>query len=108
MKTLHDLYFHAWHWLFQQVQLGVWFGNIVAGVVVFCVVSLFWPKVRHAIERFAKRHLANLRAEIHAKLDAQHKEKMEQAERHHQEKTAQAERHHKAQLAAIRKSKETP
>lgn len=103
MHALHNAYFHAWHWLFQMVQLGNWFGNIVAGVISFAVLSLFWPRVRHAIERATKRHLSELRAEIHAKLDAQHKEKMEQAERHHQEKVIQAEKHHKAQLAAIKK-----
>ena len=107
MTRLHGIFFHAWHFVFQQVQLQNWMGNIVAGIIVFCTVSLFWPKVRHAMERFAKRHFESLKAEIHEKLDAQHVEKMAQAERHHQEKVTQAERHHKSQLAAIRNAKET-
>ena len=33
MKTLHDIYFHSWHFTFQQIQLTNWMGNIVAGAV---------------------------------------------------------------------------
>ena len=64
-----SVYFHAWHWLFQQVQLSQWMGNITAGVIVFLTVSLCWPKIRHAIERFVKRHVSQGNAELHAKLD---------------------------------------
>lgn len=70
---IHGVYFHAYHWTFQQVQLSQWFGNIVAGVVVFIAVSLFWPRLRHAIERFVKRHVAAGNAELHAKLDESHR-----------------------------------
>ncbi|NNN07804.1 MAG: hypothetical protein HKL85_01255 [Acidimicrobiaceae bacterium] len=99
MTELHDIYFHAWHWLFQMVQLGNWVGNIVAGVITFITLTIVWPKFRHVVER------AIGVTALHKKLDAQHTEKMTQAERHHQEKMAQAERHHKAQLAATRKAR---
>lgn len=58
---LHNLYFHIWHWLFQQVQLDNWFGNIVAGVVGYLL----------ARDRYRKFH-DKLNAPLHDKLDHAH------------------------------------
>lgn len=35
MNWLHGVWFHSWHFFYQQAQLDNWFGNIVAGVVGF-------------------------------------------------------------------------
>lgn len=58
---ISHIYFHAWHWLFQQVQLDVWFGNIVAGV-------LAWLVARDHYKKFHEK----LNAPLHAKIDTAH------------------------------------
>lgn len=75
---------------------------IVQAVVVVIALSLFYPPFRHALERFFTRHKADLTDHtekvmkaMHAKMDAQHLERMRQAERHHQEAVTQVERHHR-------------
>ena len=57
----HNLYFHCWHWLFQQVQLSNWFGNIVAGTVG-------WLAARARYKKFHEK----LNAPLHEKLDLAH------------------------------------
>lgn len=57
----HDNAF-TWAWY-------TWIGNVSAGIIIFLVVSMFWPRARHAIERFLKKHLAAENAELHRKLD---------------------------------------
>ena len=58
---IHNVYFHAWHWFFQQVQLDNWFGNIVAGVVG-------WFLARSRYKKFHEK----LNAPLHDKLDHAH------------------------------------
>jgi hypothetical protein len=65
MNELHRLYFNVWHFLFQQIQWGNWFGNVVAGVVVFVVVDVCW-------QLFAKKWVKEAIAKIHAEELARH------------------------------------
>ena len=58
---VHNVYFHVWHWLFQQIQLDNWFGNIVAGVIG-------WLAAR---DRYRKFH-QKLNEPLHDKLDHAH------------------------------------
>lgn len=96
MTALHNVYFHVWHFLYQQSQLTNWFGNIVAGVVSFVALTLAWPRLRHAVER------AIGITKLHNKLDAQHLERLNQADQHHREALALAKKHHEAQLKALK------
>jgi len=57
----HDL---AFTWVWQT-----WIGNVSAGIIIFFVMVLCWPKLRHAIEEFFKKHLRAENAELHRKLD---------------------------------------
>ena len=68
MNELHRLYFNVWHFLFQQVQWTNWFGNVVAGVVVFVVVDVCW-------QLFLKKWVKEAVARVHR----------EELERHHRE-----------------------
>jgi hypothetical protein len=76
------------HFLAGQVHPGNWFGNIVAGVVVFIVVDVCWQAF---LKKWVARGLARIhRAELerhHAEvvkplLEAQHKEVLNQAKQH--------------------------
>ena len=68
--SVHGVYFHAWHFLYSQVQLTVWFGNVVAGVVVFVVMDILWRWFgRRLFHAMMKRIHADSLEEIHAKLD---------------------------------------
>lgn len=71
--------------------------SVIQWIVVVIVASLLYPPLRHWIEReFGK---------LHAKLDAHHAERLEQARRHHEEAMTLAHAHHQesmAQVAAIR------
>ena len=82
----HDLAY-AWFWT-------DWVGNLVAGIVVFVLMSLFWPRFRRAIEAFAKRHVAS----IHEKLDGQHKEHMALVRKNHKEALDLARAHHRERM----------
>ena len=93
------IYFHAWHFVYQQVQLDNWGGNIVAGVITFAAVTLAWPKLRHAAER-----AIGITA-LHNKLDAQHTERMAQATTHHLEAMALAKAHHQEHMHALMDAK---
>ena len=69
---MHDLYaawIHEWHWLYQQVQINVWFGNIVAGIVVFIVMDVAWRwKVKGWVNEFVHKHFAHhreIQSEMH-------------------------------------------
>ena len=65
MNEIHSLYFHSWHFLYQQAQLTNWFGNVVAGVVVFLVVDVCW-------QLFLKKWVKEAIAEIHKEELARH------------------------------------
>lgn len=82
--------------------------NILASIIIFDVVTLaaalFYPPFKHALDRGLTKHVVG---PIHKKLDAQHLEHLDQAERHHAEKLAQAERHHKSQLQAINRKRKS-
>jgi hypothetical protein len=84
----HDLAY-AWVWT-------DWIGNLAAGIVVFFIMSLFWPRARHAIEAFAKRHVKS----IHDKMDDQHQEHLDLISHHHKEALALARKNHAEMLAA--------
>ena len=94
----HGTFFHAWHFVYGQIQLTNWVGNIVAGVVTFIVLTLIWPKFRHLVTR------AIGVTSLHEKLDAQHKERMEQAAKHHRDAVLLAKSHHKEHMEALRKT----
>ena len=44
-------YFDVWHFIYQQVQLDNWFGNVVAGVVVFIVMDVCWQTFLKKVSR---------------------------------------------------------
>ena len=94
------IYFHVWHFLYQQVQLDSWFGNVVAGVVVFVVVDICW-------QLFLKKWVKEGLAKVHAEALKIHHEKVVRPEldARHNEIIDQQERHHRAQLTAIKKGK---
>ena len=101
-EWVENVYFHAWHFVYQQVQLTNWTGNIVAGVITFTAVTLAWPKLRHGAER------ALGITKLHTKLDAQHAERMAQAQAHHDEALALAREHHEAHMKALKAVKPAP
>lgn len=92
----HDVYFHVWHFIYRQVQLDNWFGNIIAGVVGFAIGTLAWPPTRKRLVAFIEKHVNG----IHAKLDAQHQERMEQAQTHHELQMELAKAQHLELLVA--------
>lgn len=101
---IHGVFFHSWHFIYAQTQLTVWFGNIVAAVVTFLAVGMFWPGVRNAFKGYISRYFVA----IHTKIDAQHKEHLALTEKHHREALALARSHHEAHMAAIGKPVVTP
>jgi hypothetical protein len=89
------------HWLFLQIHPGNWFGNIVAGIVVYFFITLCW---QWFLKKWVKKGLAKIHAEALAKhhrdvvkpeADAHHEEHVTLAKRHHAERMAQADIHHK-------------
>jgi hypothetical protein len=78
------------HFLAVQVHPGNWFGNIVAGVVVFVIVDICW-------QSFAKKWVKEAIATIHR----------EELLRHHNEVVKPLmDKQHKAHLDAIRRAKQ--
>ena len=100
MHELHHVYFNVWHFLYNQIQLTNWFGNVVAGVVVFVLVDVCW-------QLFAKKWVKKAIAEIHREELARHHRDVvkPEADARHAELFEQAAKHHKAHLDAIRKAK---
>src|ERR1035437_9330630 len=99
----------AYAWMWQN-----WVTNVTAGIVVFFVMSLFWPRLRHALEAFVKGHVKS----IHDKLDVQHEERLRQAEvhqaathellkKHYQVQIDLAKAHHAFHVAAATPVKQT-
>ena len=64
MNWFHGVYFHSWHFIYAQSQLTVWFGNIVAGFVVFVVIDVCW-------QLFLKKWVTLALHEIHSKQNAE-------------------------------------
>jgi len=95
LHWLHGTFFHAWHFVYGQIQLTNWVGNIVAGVVTFIVLTIVWPKFRKVVTR------AIGVTSLHDKLDAQHRERLEQAAKHHQAAILLAKSHHEAHMKAL-------
>ncbi len=69
-------YIHAWHFLFTQIQLTTWFGNVVAGVVVFVVVDVCW-------QLFLKKWVTDALHRIHAMQNAELHRKLDHIIHHH-------------------------
>ena len=88
----HGLFFHSWHFLYQQIQLTNWVGNIVAGVVTFIILTICWPRFRHLVER-----AIGIKG-LHDKLDTQHDERLRQAEVHQVATHALMKKHYHAQV----------
>ena len=65
LNELHHVFFNVWHFLYGQIQLTNWFGNCVAGVVVFIVVDVCW-------QLFLKKWVKRAIAEIHREELARH------------------------------------
>ena len=73
MNELHHLYFNLWHFLYQQCQLDTWFGNVVAGVVVFIAMDVCW-------QLFLKKWVKEGLAKVHrAELERHHREVVQPA-----------------------------
>ncbi len=92
----HDVYFHVWHFIYQQIQLDNWFGNIVAGIVGFAIGTLAWPPTRKRLVAFIEKHVSG----IHAKLDANHEEMMSQIQTNHTLQMQLAKSHHAEAMVA--------
>ena len=60
MTFLHNVYFHSWHWVFQQVQLDNWFGNIVAGVVGYVLARDRYRKFHEKLNEPVILHLKHI------------------------------------------------
>ena len=97
-SSAHDVFFHAWHFVYQQIQLDNWFGNIVAGVVGFLVGTIAWPPTRKRLVLFVEGHVAG----IHAKIDAVHAEEVAQRTQQHETQMGLTAAHHQVVLSAIR------
>jgi len=57
---LHNVFFHSWHFLYQQVQLDNWFGNIVAGVVGYLCARDRYKKFHEKLHEPTMRHLQHI------------------------------------------------
>jgi len=97
--NLHGIYFHSWHFLYTQIQLTTWFGNVVAGVVVFVVVDICW-------QLFLKKWLKKALAQIHREeLERHHREVVKpEADARHQEALQLARDHHAEHLAETKRT----
>ena len=100
MNWLHTLYFHIWHFQYQQEQLTNWFGNIEADVVGLLISAVIWKFfLKNLVQNFfSKAHKKAL--DIHYERtqkaeEKRHKEIIDQSERHQQERLSQQENHHK-------------
>lgn len=77
--------------LFLQVHPVIWWGNIVAGVVVFIVINICWQWflkkwVKAGLSKLHRKDLATHHEEVvKPLLEAQHKAVLEQAAKHHDE-----------------------
>ena len=85
----HDNAF-AWNWV-------TWIGNVTAGMIIAAFMSAFYPPFRRAIAAFFTRHFDS----VHDKLDAHHRERLEQATAHHAEALALADERHAELKKAI-------
>ena len=65
MTWLHSLWFHY----FVPSLWGNGPEALIEMAAVGIVGALIWPRVRHAVETFVKRHLHSGNAELHRKLD---------------------------------------
>ena|ERR1039458_6967717 len=85
------------HFIAVQCHPGNWFGNIVAGVVVFVIINICWAL-------FLKKWVHKFAAEV---LKRHHEKIVQPAMDAHQAAThALLKKQHKSHLAAIRKTKE--
>ena len=62
MTWIHNVYFHSWHFIFQQIQLTNWFGNIVAGIVGYLAGRKTYSKFMSKVHKEGN-------AELHEKID---------------------------------------
>jgi hypothetical protein len=73
-----------------------WITNVTASLVIFLVISLFWPKARAAYKKFFTEHMSSL----HKKLDEHHEESLRLAEEHHVKHMELVKKNHSELLAA--------
>jgi hypothetical protein len=91
------------HWFALRLQSDFWpvdkasvSPNILASVIIFDIVTLtaalFYPPFKKALDRGLSRHTVKMTSHVtvelgklHEKIDAQHAERMEQAQAHHEE-----------------------
>jgi hypothetical protein len=101
------------HFLAGQVHPGNWFGNIVAGVVVFIFVDVCWRLfAKELVTKFVRKIHAEEIARHHREVvkpeaDARHAEAMAQAERHNASQRRQARYHHEVLKKALQPKETT-
>jgi flagellar biosynthesis/type III secretory pathway M-ring protein FliF/YscJ len=100
MNWLHTIYFHIWHFQYQQQQLTNWFGNIEADVVGLLISAVIWKLfLRNIIQKFlTKAHKTALDIHFERTQKAEkkrHRELIAQNEKHHQERLIQQEDHNR-------------
>ena len=90
----------ARHFVAYASQPFNWITNVTASVVIFALVSLFWPRARKAYKAFFLTHMTDL----HQKLDDQHEERLRQSESLHVRSMDLAKKHHAELLTHVAKT----
>ena len=84
---------HEWHWLYRQIQLDNWFGNIVAGVVAFLIMDVAWRwKIKGWANEVLHRHFHHHREIQAEKADERHADLTQLVEDLHRKVDAMSER----------------
>lgn len=62
---------HGWEWFVNVVNGNhPWLpGNLVWGAVVLVVVTLLWPRLRRAVDRWMKGHIDRAHDQLRERLD---------------------------------------
>ena len=88
------------HFLAYAEQPFNWITNVTASVVIFAIISLFWPRARKAYKGWFEGHIKAL----HKKLDDQHEGRLRHSESLHVRSMDLAKKHHAELLAQLAKA----
>ena len=88
------------HFLAFAEQPFNWITNVTASVVIFAIISLFWPRARRAYKGWFEGHLKTL----HKKLDEQHEGRLRHSESLNFLSRDLAKKHHAELLDHITKA----
>ena len=88
------------HFLAFAEQPFNWITNVTASVVIFVIISLFWPRARKAYKGWFEGHIKAL----HTKLDEQHEGRLRHSENLHFKSMELAKKHHAELLGQVTKA----